>query len=74
MTFDIVVNENEALKDAVEPRLQANDPPDLFQPRGGGDLADQVEAGLVRDISGEVSGWIGNLSAGAVSRPIADIS
>ncbi|HLU53409.1 MAG TPA: extracellular solute-binding protein [Acidimicrobiia bacterium] len=67
VTFDIVVNENEAFKDAIQPRLQSNDPPDLFQSWGGGDLADQVEAGLVRDISSEVSGWIDNLSAGAVS-------
>src|SRR5690606_37986213 len=67
VTFDIVVNENEAFKDAIDPRLQSNDPPDLFQSWGGGDLADQVEAGLVRDISGEVGGVIDDLSAGAVS-------
>lgn len=67
VTFDIVVNENEAFKDAIDPRLQSNDPPDLFQSWGGGDLAAQVEAGLVRDISGDVGGFIDDLSAGAVS-------
>src|SRR5690606_25592127 len=67
VTFDIVVNENEAFKDAIAPRLQADDPPDLFQSWGGGDLAIQVDANLVRDISGEVEGFIDNLSAGAVS-------
>ena len=33
------------------PRLQAGDPPDLFQSWGGGELSEQVDAGLVRDIT-----------------------
>jgi raffinose/stachyose/melibiose transport system substrate-binding protein len=66
VTIDITVYENEAFKTAIAPRLQAGDPPDLFQSWGGGGLMEQVEAGLVRDISAEVEPWIGDLNEAAV--------
>ena len=66
VTVDITVYENEAFKTAVEPRLQAGDPPDLFQSWGGGELAQQVDAGLVMDITDDVEPWIGDLNQGAV--------
>jgi raffinose/stachyose/melibiose transport system substrate-binding protein len=66
VTIDITVYENEAFKTAVEPRLQAGDPPDLFQSWGGGELAQQVDAGLVQDITDQVEPWIGDLNPGAV--------
>jgi raffinose/stachyose/melibiose transport system substrate-binding protein len=66
VTIDITVYENEAFKTAVEPRLQAGDPPDLFQSWGGGELAQQVDAGLVQDITDDVEPWIGDLNQGAV--------
>jgi raffinose/stachyose/melibiose transport system substrate-binding protein len=67
VTIDIVVHENEAFKTAVAPRMQSGDPPDLYQSWGGGGLAEEVAAGLAKDITNDVSGFIGNLSAGAVS-------
>ncbi len=67
VTIEITVYENEAFKTAVAPRLQAGDPPDLFQSWGGGGLIEQVDAGLVKDISADVEPWIGNLNEGAVS-------
>jgi raffinose/stachyose/melibiose transport system substrate-binding protein len=66
VTIDITVYENEAFKTAIAPRLQAGDPPDLFQSWGGGGLMEQVDAGLVRDISAEVEPWIGDLNEAAV--------
>ena len=48
VTIDITVYENEAFKTAIAPRLQAGDPPDLFQSWGGGGLIEQVEAGSSR--------------------------
>jgi raffinose/stachyose/melibiose transport system substrate-binding protein len=66
VTIDITVYENEAFKTAVAPRLQAGDPPDLFQSWGGGELVQQVDAGLVQDISDDVEPWIGDLNQGAV--------
>lgn len=65
--INITVLENEAFKDALAPRLQAGDVPDLFQSWGGGGLIEQVEAGLVKDITADVAPWIGDLNAGAVS-------
>ena len=65
--INITVMENEAFKAALQTNLQAGDVPDLFQSWGGGGLRDQVEAGLVQDITEASSGFIGDLSAGAVS-------
>ena len=67
VTIDITVYENEAFKTAIAPRLQAGDPPDLFQSWGGGGLIEQVEAGLVKDVTADVEPWIGDLNEGAVS-------
>ncbi len=66
VTINITVMENEAFKAALQTNLQAGDVPDLFQSWGGGGLREQVEAGLVRDVTDDVSGFIGNLSEGAV--------
>ncbi len=64
--IDITVYENEAFKTAIAPRLQAGDPPDLFQSWGGGGLQEQVDAGLVKDITADVQPWIGDLNEAAV--------
>lgn len=66
VTIDIQVFENEAFKTAVAPRLQAGDPPDLFQSWGGGGLQEQVDAGLVKDVSADAEPWIDNLNPAAV--------
>jgi raffinose/stachyose/melibiose transport system substrate-binding protein len=66
VTIEITVMENEAFKAALQTNLQAGDVPDLFQSWGGGGLRQQVEAGLVRDITEESSGFIGDLNEGAV--------
>ncbi len=66
VTIDITVYENEAFKTAIQPRLQAGDPPDLFQSWGGGGLMEQAEAGLVTDITDDVEPWIGDLNEAAV--------
>jgi raffinose/stachyose/melibiose transport system substrate-binding protein len=66
VTVDITVYENEAFKTAIEPRLQSGDPPDLYQSWGGGDLAEQVDAGLVQDVTDQVEPWIGDLNEAAV--------
>jgi raffinose/stachyose/melibiose transport system substrate-binding protein len=66
VTINIKPMENEAFKAALQTNLQAGDVPDLFQSWGGGGLRDQVEAGLVQDITEATSGFIGDLSEGAV--------
>ena len=67
--INITVMENEAFKAAMQTNMQAGDVPDLFQSWGGGGLRDQVDAGLVQDITEASSGFIGDLSEGAV-RPV----
>ncbi len=54
--------ENEAYKAALQTNLQSGDVPDLFQSWGGGGLRQQVDAGLVRDITDLSSDWIDQLS------------
>lgn len=67
VTFNITVMENDAYGPAIDVALQAGDVPDLFQSWGVGDLRQQVNAGLVRDITDEAAWFIDDLSAGAVS-------
>ena len=63
----ITVMENEAFKAALQTNLQSGDVPDLFQSWGGGGLRDQVDAGLVQDITDASSDFVGDLSEGATS-------
>ncbi len=65
--INITVMENEAFKAALQTNLQAGDVPDLFQSWGGGGLREQVDAGLVQDITDASSGFIGDLTEGATS-------
>lgn len=58
--------ENEAFKAKLTTATQAGSPPDLFQSWGGGVLRQQVEAGLVKDITAEVQPWIGTLLPASV--------
>jgi raffinose/stachyose/melibiose transport system substrate-binding protein len=65
VTINISVYENEAFKAALQAAMQAGDVPDLFQSWGGGGLREQVEAGLVRDITDLSAGFIDTLNPGA---------
>ncbi len=58
--------ENEAFKAKLTTATQAGSPPDLFQSWGGGVLKQQVDAGLVKDITADVQPWIGSLLPAAV--------
>lgn len=65
VSIEITVMENEAFKAALQTNLQAGDVPDLFQSWGGGGLRQQVDAGLVQDITDLSADWIGDLNSGA---------
>jgi raffinose/stachyose/melibiose transport system substrate-binding protein len=67
VTVEITVLENEAFKAKITTNMQAGDPPDLFQSWGGGGLLEQVNAGLVTDVTDEVAPWISEINAGAAS-------
>jgi raffinose/stachyose/melibiose transport system substrate-binding protein len=68
VTFKIEPVQNEQIQTKITVALQSNNPPDIFQQWGGGDLATQVESGKVQDISaatkstadaigGSAAGW-----------------
>ena len=65
---EVVAMAHEDMVDKLEAAFQSGDVPDIYMERGGGELADHVEAGLVRDLTqeadevieklgGTVSGW-----------------
>ena len=64
VTIKPTILENEALKTKIATEMQAGNPPDLFQSWGGGVLAQQVEAGLVRPIDDEIADWKDSINAG----------
>jgi raffinose/stachyose/melibiose transport system substrate-binding protein len=66
VTIKITVLENEAFKTKLSTTAAA-DYPDLFQSWGGGIMADQVEAGLLKDITADIAGWKDTINTGAMS-------
>ena len=55
--FEITPLENEAFKTKLTTVIQAGDPPDIFHTWGGGVLAQQADAGMVKDLTAEVGQW-----------------
>jgi raffinose/stachyose/melibiose transport system substrate-binding protein len=70
--IDIQVNENEAFKTKLTTLLQQGDVPDLFQTWGGGGLRQQVEAGLVKDITADIAAWKDTINPGALGMYAVD--
>ena len=66
VTINSTVLENEALKTKIATAMQAGTPPDVFQSWGGGGLAEQVAAGLVKDITADVAAWADTMNPGAM--------
>jgi len=64
--------ENALLKDKVSTEMQSGNPPDLFQGWGGGTLAQQVEAGLVRPIDDEIADVKDQINAAGLSMTNVD--
>ncbi len=68
VNIEIEAMAHESMVDQLAAAFQSGDLPDIYMERGGGELADHVEAGLVRDltddaseeiekIGGSVAGW-----------------
>ena len=66
--IEISAMAHEDMVDKLDAAFQSGDIPDIYMERGGGELADHVEAGMVRDLSddaadeiskigGSVAGW-----------------
>jgi raffinose/stachyose/melibiose transport system substrate-binding protein len=67
VNVEITVQNDPEFKTGLDARAQAGDLPDLFQTWGGGVLANQVNAGLVQDLTESTSGFTSNLASGAVA-------
>lgn len=67
VTVDISPVQNEELRDEIPIALQGNDPPDLFQQWGGGEMRDQVDAGKLQDITADVEPWIDEMEPSAAN-------
>ncbi len=55
VTIEITTLENEAFKERLATVMQSGDPPDMFQSWGGGPLWAFAQAGLLRDITPELT-------------------
>jgi raffinose/stachyose/melibiose transport system substrate-binding protein len=67
--IQITVLENEAFKTKLTTVLQSGDPPDIFQSWGGGAFYQQVQAGLLKDITADLNAdaaWKGSFAPGAL--------
>ncbi|WP_228644759.1 extracellular solute-binding protein [Microtetraspora sp. AC03309] len=62
VTIKNVPIENEAFKAKMSTATQSGKTPDIYSTWGGGVLQQQIDAGLVKDLSGDVSSWIGNFT------------
>ena len=66
VTIKITILENEAFKTKLATSMQSGQVPDLFQSWGGGIMAAQVQAGLLKDISTDIASWKDTINPGAL--------
>jgi len=66
VTINVTPIENEAFKAKMTTETQSGHAPSLFHTWGGGVLKQQVDAGLVRDITNDVSATVGGISPTAM--------
>ncbi|MBZ5738916.1 ABC transporter substrate-binding protein [Nocardioides mangrovi] len=59
--IEISAMAHEDMVDKLDAAFQSGDMPDIYMERGGGEMADHVDAGLVRDLSDDASEEIGKI-------------
>ena len=68
VTIEISAMQHEDMGTKLDAAMQSGDMPDIFMERGGGEMADKIDAGLIRDLTddaaetieklgGSVAGW-----------------
>ena len=65
--INITILENEAFKTKLATSMQSGEVPDLFQSWGGGIMAAQADAGVLKDITADVAPWKDTINPGALS-------
>ncbi|WP_250562630.1 extracellular solute-binding protein [Sphaerisporangium fuscum] len=66
VTIKNVPIENEAFKAKIATATQSGKTPDIYTTWGGGVLKQQVDAGLVKDLSSEAATWIADFTTAAL--------
>jgi raffinose/stachyose/melibiose transport system substrate-binding protein len=66
VTIKITVLENDTFKPKLQTEIQGGNVPDLFQSWGGGGMAEQVDAGVLKDITADVASWKDTINQGAL--------
>ena len=69
---EVVAMAHEDMVDKLAAAFQSGDVPDVYMERGGGELADHVEAGLVRDLTGDAAEEIEKIGGNASGWQIED--
>ena len=64
--INITILENEAFKTKLATSLQSGEVPDLFQSWGGGIMAAQADAGVLKDITADIAPIKDTINAGAL--------
>jgi raffinose/stachyose/melibiose transport system substrate-binding protein len=67
VTIHMTILENDAFKTKLATSLQSGEVPDLFQSWGGGIMAAQVDANVLKDITADVASWKDTINPGALS-------
>lgn len=71
VNIEITVLENEAFKTKLTTVMQSGEPPDIFQSWGGGVMNQQIEAGLLKDITADLDAdggaWRDSFAPGALA-------
>jgi raffinose/stachyose/melibiose transport system substrate-binding protein len=63
---------HEDMVDKLDAAFQSGDIPDVYMERGGGEMADHVEAGMIRDLSKEASAEIDKIGGSAAGWQLDD--
>lgn len=76
VNIEITVLENEAFKTKLTTVMQSGEVPDIFQSWGGGTLKEQIDAGLLKDITADLDAdggaWRDTFAPGALAVFSAD--
>jgi len=67
VTIKNIAIENDQYKPKIATLTQSGKAPDLFSTWGGGVLKQQIDAGLVKDLSGDMSDIIGNFTTASLA-------
>jgi raffinose/stachyose/melibiose transport system substrate-binding protein len=66
VTIEITVLENDTFKPKLTTEIQGGNVPDLFQSWGGGGMLEQVNAGVLKDVTADVADWSADMNPGAM--------